>query len=149
MLLTLPGIPCIYTADEVGEFFSPYFDANPLSWEEKFSGLRDYHQKLIALRQELPSLHSRQWQLLEVEPRQQVFGYLRYREGDEQPVVVLLNFFEAEAEVEVPLPEDFQAHFSAETWIDLLTDERLTIGAAQPPRVPLGGFSARILAPMR
>jgi glycosidase len=147
LLLTLPGVPGIYTADEVGEFFSPYFDPNPLSWEENFPGLRDYHKKLIALRKEVPSLHSRQWQLLEVEPRQQVVGYLRYLEGNEQPVVVLLNFFEEDAEVEFSLPEEFQAQFAGDTLIDLLSDETITIDGSTPPRVPVAGFGARILAP--
>ena len=148
MLLTLPGIPCVYTADEVGEFFSPYFDPNPLSWEEKFPGLRDYHKKLITLRQEIPSLHSRHWQILEVEPHQQLFGYLRYRQGNEQPVIVLLNFFEADAEVEIPLPQDFQAQFAGDTWVDLLADETITIANSDPIILPVGGFGARILAPI-
>jgi glycosidase len=147
LLLTLPGVPCVYTADEVGEFFSPYFDPNPLSWEENFPGLRDYHKKLIALRKEIPSLHSRQWQLLQVEPRQQVVGYLRYLEGNEQPIVVLLNFFEEDAEVEIPLPEALQAQFAGDTWVDLLADETITLDSSTPIHVPVPSFGARILAP--
>ncbi len=147
LLLTLPGVPCIYTADEVGEFFSPYFDPNPLSWDENFPGLRDYHKQLIALRKEVPSLHSRQWQLLNVEPRQQLFGYLRYLEGNEQPVVVLLNFFDQELEAEVPIPEGFQEQLAGATWTDLLNGETVTITDAAAVRVPIGRFGARILAP--
>jgi glycosidase len=45
LLSTLPGVPCVYTTDEVGEFYSPYFDPHPLLWEENFPGLRDYHKK--------------------------------------------------------------------------------------------------------
>lgn len=147
MLLTLPGIPCIYTADEVGEFFSPYFDPQPLSWEEKFPGLREYHKSLIALRKEIASLHSRNWQILEVEPHQQLFGYVRYLEGNEQPVVVLLNFFEPDAEVEIRMPQEFQAQLSGDALIDLLADETISIADSDPVVVPVAGFSARILAP--
>ncbi|HEU4746393.1 MAG TPA: alpha-amylase family glycosyl hydrolase, partial [Anaerolineales bacterium] len=92
LLLTLPGIPCIYTADEVGQWFLPYSDGAPLSWRERYRGLRDYHKKLIALRKDIPSLHSRLWQILEVEPAGQVLAYVRFLQGNQEPVVVLLNF---------------------------------------------------------
>jgi glycosidase len=144
MLLTLPGIPCIYTADEVGEFFRPYFDATPLSWEVKFPGLREYHQQLIALRKELPSLHSRHWQILEVEPHQQLFAYLRYTENNEQPIIVLLNFFDEELAAEIQLPAEFQAIFSSDLWFDLLAGEPVTLTNSS---VPVGSFGVRLLTP--
>ena len=83
MLLTLPGIPCIYTGDEAGQWFRPYFDVTPISFRERYRGLRDYHKKLIALRKEIPSLHSRLWHLLEVKPAEQVLGYVRVLEGNQ------------------------------------------------------------------
>src|SRR5215207_8431208 len=78
LLLTLPGLPCIYTADEAGQWFRPYFDAAPVSFKERYPGLRDYHKKLIALRKDIHSLHSRLWQIIEVEPASQVLGYIRF-----------------------------------------------------------------------
>ncbi|HJW90437.1 MAG TPA: alpha-amylase family glycosyl hydrolase, partial [Anaerolineales bacterium] len=47
MLLTLPGIPCIYTGDEIGAEFHPYQNPEPLSWIEQYPGLRDFHKQLI------------------------------------------------------------------------------------------------------
>ncbi len=107
LLLTLPGVPCIYTGDELGEEFKPYENPEPLSWMERVPGLRDYHKQLIALRESLPSLHSRQWTHLELEAaRDQVaYAYLRYHDTYEDPILVLLNFSEQPAELKFSLPE--------------------------------------------
>src|SRR5215207_7826312 len=94
LLLTLPGLPCIYTGDELGEEFKPYEESGPLSWIERVPGLREYHKQLIALRTAMPSLHSRSWIPLTFEAaRDQVaYGYLRYHGEHEDPLLVLLNF---------------------------------------------------------
>jgi glycosidase len=105
LLLTLPGIPCIYTGDEYGLEFEPYQELTPLTWRERFPGLRAYHQQLVALRKEHPSLRSRLWTSLIFDPvPQEVYGYVRYLEGNEQPVLVLLNFSEKPAEIKFELP---------------------------------------------
>src|SRR6266498_4309130 len=106
LLLTLPGVPCIYTGDELGEEFKPYEDSGPLSWVERVPGLRDYHKQLIALRSALPSLHSRQWTHLTLEAvRDQVaYGYLRYHDENQDPILVLLNFGEESTELVFSLP---------------------------------------------
>ena len=142
LLLTLPGIPCIYTADEVGESFLPYSDAAELSWEERYSGLRDYHKRLISLRKEISSLHSRLWQILEVEPASQVLGYLRFLEGNEQPVLVLLNFSEAQATVQLRLPANFSEMAETDLY-DCLNDEDLPFRGTKP--IQMSSLSARIL----
>src|SRR5215207_7168162 len=86
LLLTLPGIPCIYTADELGQSFLPY-DGGLISWRERYRGLRDYHKQLIALRKDIPSLHSRLWHIVEAEPVSQVLTYIRFLEGNQQQVL--------------------------------------------------------------
>jgi glycosidase len=93
LLLTLPGIPCIYTGDEYGLEFEPYQQLDPLTFEEKFPGLWDHHKKLIDLRKSLPSLHSRHFSIItpDAVPKT-VFSYIRYGEPTESPVIVLLNF---------------------------------------------------------
>jgi cyclomaltodextrinase / maltogenic alpha-amylase / neopullulanase len=144
LLLTLPGLPCIYTGDEAGQWFRPYFDAAPVSFRERYRGLRDYHKKLIALRKEIPSLHSRLWQLLEVEPASQVIGYLRFAEGNEQPVLVLLNFSEQAAAVSLTIPEEFSSLAQAGSLSDLLNNEDLSFSATNS--IPLAPMSARIVA---
>ena len=147
LLLTLPGIPCIYTGDEMGDEYRPYYDVAPLSWIEKVPGLRAYHQKLIALRKSIPSLHSRNWRPLTFEAiPQEVYGYVRHMDEGEQPVVVLLNFFEEPAEMAFDLPEEFRTLTRRGVVYDLLAGE--TILAAGPVRlqVTVPGLTARILA---
>ncbi|HLE51175.1 MAG TPA: alpha-amylase family glycosyl hydrolase [Anaerolineales bacterium] len=146
LLLTLPGIPCIYTGDEVGEWFRPYYDPQPLTWEEKYPGLREYHKKLIALRKEIPSLHSRLWIPLNIPSiPQEVYGYIRYVEPSGQPVVVLLNFYEEPAEVEFELPEQFKSLTRQGSLSDRLADELIRVGTSDIVKVPVPGLSARIL----
>lgn len=138
LLLTLPGIPCIYTADEAGQWFRPYFDVTPISFRERYRGLRDYHKKLIALRKEIPSLHSRLWQILKAEPAEQVLGYVRYLPNNEEPVLVLLNFSEEPAAVNLTLPQGFVSLSGHLT--DLLNDQETLFSSLQ-----INPMSARIL----
>ncbi len=142
LLLTLPGIPCIYTADEAGQWFRPYFDVTPISFRERYRGLRDYHKKLIALRQEIPSLHSRLWQLLEVEPQSQMLAYIRYLEGNQEPVLVLLNFSEEPSQAAVSLPEEFRPLLTG-SLSDRLNDEDLAFTGRN--LIQVNPMSARIL----
>lgn len=123
MLLTLPGIPCIFTGDEIGAQFLPYGDPWPLAWDEDPFNLRAYYQKLIALRRSTPSLHSRDWTIVEVEPHQQVYGYMRHLADCTEPVLVLLNFSDEPQEVTVTMPAMFE-DLAAKAWFqDFITDE--------------------------
>jgi glycosidase len=143
LLLTLPGIPCIYTADEAGQWFRPYFDAMPVSFKERYRGLRDYHRQLITLRKEIPGLHSRLWQLLEVEPADQVLGYVRFLEANEEPVLVLLNFSKEPANVKLTLPEQFNTLTQTGRLFDQLKGEDIAFTGTN--FIPLSPMSARIL----
>ena len=142
LLLTLPGIPCIYTADEIGQWFLPY-DGALISWRERYRGLRDYHKRLIALRKGIPSLHSRLWQLLDVQPESQVLGYVRFLEGSQEPVLVLLNFSEEPATVNVNLPEEFRSLSETGRLSDVLNDEEISFNSANS--IAMKPMSARIL----
>ena len=144
LLLTLPGIPCIYTADELGQSFLPY-DGGLISWRERYQGLRDYHKQLITLRKDIPSLHSRLWQILEVEPASQVMGYIRFLEGFEQPVLVLLNFSPEPAEVTMSVPESFSSLTDAATLQDILNNERVAVGGRGGLKVTLLRYGVRLL----
>jgi glycosidase len=125
MLLTLPGVPCVYTGQEVGAEFEPYRTSGPISWEDTH-GLRDYYKKLIALHKEIPALHSRQWEILKVESEQQVYVYLRYAKPEDVPVLVVLNFSEEEAAAQISLPEKYAAAFSGRLK-DLLSGEEVEV----------------------
>jgi cyclomaltodextrinase / maltogenic alpha-amylase / neopullulanase len=145
LLLTLPGVPCIYTGDEVGEWFRPYFDPAPLSWKERYPGLRDYHKRLVALRKEVPSLRSRLWQLIEVRPGRQVLGFLRYLPGNRSPVLVLLNFWDQDAGVEVSLPADFRKMVKTGLLEDLLSGQPVAVQGPDPLRLQIPAYQAIIL----
>jgi cyclomaltodextrinase len=146
LLLTLPGVPCVYTGDEIGAWYRPYYDELPMSWDEdKYPGLRDYYKQLIALRKELPSLHSRQWQPLDAEPSKQVYAYLRYVEPAEQPTMVLLNFSDQELEAQFQLPEAFAGFGQAGSLRDLLADQQVAVGGSGPITIAMPAWGARIL----
>ena len=142
LVLTLPGLPCIYTADELGQWFLPY-DGGMISWKERYPGLREYHKKLIALRKDIPSLHSRLWQILDVEPASQVLGYLRFLEGNVEPVLVLFNFSNEPAAVQVNLPEGFNSLAEKVSLFDHLNEEDIPFTGTQP--IQMSPMSARIL----
>jgi glycosidase len=142
LLLTLPGIPCIYTGDEAGQWFRPYFDVTPISFRERYRGLRDYHKKLIALRKEIPSLHSRLWQLLETGPADQVLAYLRFLEGNTEPVLIVLNFSEEPAQTAVSLPEEFSPLLTG-SLADRLNDEDIPFTGRN--LIQMNPMSARVL----
>lgn len=145
LLLTLPGIPLIYTGDEYGLEFEPYQQLEPLLFEEEYPGLREYHQRLIALRKGLPSLHSRQMSILTPDALPQtVFSYIRYSEPTERPVLMLLNFSEEPAEFKFDMPEEFIA-LSQETLYDLLADEEVPAREGGRMSISVPGLSARIL----
>jgi glycosidase len=149
LLLTLPGIPCIYTGDELGEEFKPYEDPGPLSWIERAPGLREYHKKLLGIRHALPSMHSRLWTplILEAARDQVAYGYLRYHGEYEDPVLVLLNFGPEPAELAFSLPESFSALSEAASLEDLFNGEGVTLEAADGSlKVAVPGYGVRILA---
>ncbi len=156
MLLTVPGVPCIYTGDEIGAWFRPYFDENPLVWDaEKYPGLFDFHKKLVALRKERSALHSLAWEPLLAEANNPLYGYVRYVEpGDgpangvtpEQATLVLLNFGDEARDVEIELPERWTSSFAADTLWDALNDEVVeTSTSGATLKLPLPAWGARIL----
>lgn len=146
LLLTLPGIPLIYTGDEYGLEFEPYQQLEPLLFEEQDPGLRDYHKRLIALRKTLPSLYSRQMSILTLDAvPQTIFSYIRYGEPSELPVLVLLNFSEEPAEFKFDLPEEFSA-LAQESLYDLLSEEEVPVMEGGRMSITVPGQTARVLA---
>lgn len=87
LLLTYPGVPCIYYGDEIGMSSADGENRACMVWDEKdWDGdLRAYFQRLIALRKESMALRRGGFQVLEVEDDGLV--YLRDVE-DEQIIVV-------------------------------------------------------------
>jgi cyclomaltodextrinase len=140
MLMTLPGIPCVFSGDEVGADFLPYDKAGAIDWTDRH-GLRDHFKRLIALRAEQPSLHSRQWAPLAVEPASSMFGYLRL--GKCAPILVLLNFSGDAVEATVALPAEI-AGFGGEL-TDLYADEQAPVAGEDQLTIPMPAWGVRIL----
>ena len=149
MLLTLPGLPCIYTGQEIGAEFEPYKTSGPISWQGDRE-LREHYRRLIALRRAVPALHSRPWQLLETRCSRQCLAYLRTGAAADQPALVLLNFSREEARPEVTVPTS--AFAPSPRMLDLLSGKLVPVREAEGGalRVSLAGLSAVILvAPPR
>jgi cyclomaltodextrinase / maltogenic alpha-amylase / neopullulanase len=108
-LLTLPGVPCLYSFDEVGAEYQPYLQRGPIEAPDNRS-LRDWHARLIALRHSLPALHGSGFISLAVDGAQQVYAFLRASPGEpEHAAVVLLNFGSRAAHIELSVPDPFRA----------------------------------------
>jgi cyclomaltodextrinase / maltogenic alpha-amylase / neopullulanase len=146
LLFTLPGVPLIFTGDEYGLEFEPYQQLEPLIFEEQFPGLRDYHKKLITMRKSLPSLHSRHFSLITPDAiPQNVFGYIRYGEESDLPILVLLNFSEETAVFEFDLPEEFNSLAQSNLY-NLLSEETVSGMAGERIRISVPALTARVLA---
>ena len=143
LLLTLPGLACLYTGDEIGAAYLPYADRLPLDWEEDRNTLRPFYRSLVALRRALPCLRSRAWELLEVEPADQVIAYARYASLDAPPGLVLLNFAGQPAEAVVRVPAQL-GRLAGTTLADALGGGEVAL-RTDPVRAPLPAWGARVL----
>lgn len=140
MLLTLPGIPGLYTGDEVGAAFEPYQEALPISWADPH-GLRSWYTQLLALRRSQPALRSRALQLLELESPDKVLAYLRKDAGG-GGLLVLLNYAPDPLSIELPAAVLAQLG-SGSTLFEL--NQQQSLGDAAPRSLELAGFGVAIL----
>jgi cyclomaltodextrinase / maltogenic alpha-amylase / neopullulanase len=145
MLLTLPGLPCLFTGDDVGAEYQPYSQIGPIDWTDRHE-LREDTKKLIALRRGTPALHSREWLPLAVEPATPLFAYLRTAENGQEPVVVLLNFSGNDLEAVVALPEATAASFGDGALTDLWSGEPVPAVTGGRVTVAIPGWGFRVLA---
>jgi glycosidase len=90
MLLTLPGIPGLYTGQEVGAAYEPYGASKTIAWSDPY-GLQDWYARLIALRREEAALRSRVIRMLDVVAADNVLVYVR-PDAVAGNILVLLNF---------------------------------------------------------
>jgi cyclomaltodextrinase len=150
MVLTLPGVPCIYTGQETGTEFEPYRTAGPIVSDDHH-GVRPYYARLIELRRATPALHSRAWQILTTRSKGQVLAYARFDPEGGPPALVVLNFSPEEVEADLTLNGEAREWAEVGAWDDLLGGERVTreAGEARRLRVRLAPSSARILTPDR
>jgi cyclomaltodextrinase len=150
MLLTLPGLPCLYTGDEVGAEYQPYDQSGAIDWTDRH-GLRDDTRKLIALRRGRPALHSREWLPLTVEPATPLFAYLRtgYQLSaiSYQSVVVLLNFSGASVDAVIELPDDIAESFGDGELTDLWSGDPIPAVVDGRVAAAIPGWGFRLLTP--
>ncbi|ACZ41744.1 alpha amylase catalytic region [Thermobaculum terrenum ATCC BAA-798] len=145
LLLTLPGVPCIYTGDEVGAEYEPYSAEGPISWEDKY-GLKSLYQKLIALRRNEPAIHSRKWMLLDTDPQSKVLAYTRFSNSQDSWFLVALNFSSEDLVCRINLPKD-------DMKLRTVSTPRLILGhpgkmeiESSHINLSLGAYEAKILA---
>jgi cyclomaltodextrinase len=74
-LVSLPGIPCIYTGQEIGAEYQPYRREAPLDWSEDPNELEPYYRALIEQRLSDPSVACGSLQLLDATPAAKVLAY--------------------------------------------------------------------------
>jgi cyclomaltodextrinase / maltogenic alpha-amylase / neopullulanase len=145
LLLTLPGVPCVYTGDEVGAQYMPYEDQAPIEWRDEF-GLRPWYKKLIHLRTATPQLHSRTWELVAVAPEKQgLFAYVRTLADGSRPLLVLLNFARDVFEAELSLPRSAAELAVAGSLRDLLGGPDVRPAGGSTLRVHIDALEAKIL----
>jgi glycosidase len=142
MLMTLPGIPCIYMGDEVGAAFSPYAATAPIDWRDP-THLRAYYTQLAALRHALPALRSRSIELIDSTSGDRILAYLRPGDAPADSVLVLLNYGGAPARVALQ-PTSALAGLLGTPLVDRLAGQRLSLDPAAPSIV-LPPFGVRIL----
>jgi cyclomaltodextrinase / maltogenic alpha-amylase / neopullulanase len=147
LVLTLPGIPCVYTGEEVGAEYEPYGEAGLVDWDSDPHGLREWYRALCHLRASRPALRAAGWARVDVAPdRGDCYAYVRHGGPDDDALLVLLNFGDDEAQMQVTLPDGFEALARASALVDVLGDAEVP-GPAAGISVPAG--SARVLEERR
>jgi glycosidase len=139
MLLTLPGLPLLYTGDEMGAEFEPYDEGPVLNWADPH-GLREHYARLAALRHDHAALQSERLQILETSHPESVLAYLRPGERREDDIIVLLNYRPEAVRAALPAV----AFRGTTSFLDLLSGAPVAI-AVEAPAIDLPGWGARIL----
>jgi cyclomaltodextrinase / maltogenic alpha-amylase / neopullulanase len=141
MLLTLPGIPGLFTGSEIGAGYEPYRQAVPLTWSDPYD-LSSWYARLIELRRVHPALGLRQIRWLDVGAPEQVLAYVRPGAIPAEDIIVLLNY--GSAPVRATLDQDSVMPNRGGALVDLLTGERIGLDAERPV-IPVAGYGVRIL----
>ena len=146
LLLTLPGLPVVFTGDEVGAEFEPYAPHVPLSWADPHA-LRPWYERLAQLRESLPALRGRGWTQVHAEPSS-TFAYMRHADDGRETALVVLNFGGA-TEIDLALPEAQGPLAQQTTAWDVLRETDVAVAWRGPTRatIAMPETSAAVLVP--
>ncbi|NMO20069.1 DUF3459 domain-containing protein [Pyxidicoccus fallax] len=144
LLFTLPGLPLIYTGDEIGAAYLPYQEPPPLEWEKDPHRLRPYYARLIALRKRLAALRSPRFSLVDTRP-ESALAYLRTRDDGGEPVLVVMNWNARPQSVQVKPPAGFKGALR-----DELSGEPVPVKAgADGLTLDVPAWGVRVLTPTK
>ncbi len=140
MLLTLPGLPGLYTGEEDGARYEPYALGPPIAWQDP-GPFGPWLARLIALRRSEPALRSPRLSFIDVAPADEVLAYLRPGERRAGDILVLLNYGRDPVRARFP-PRD--PALPGTGFIDLLTGESIAVDPRRPS-VALPAYGVRVL----
>jgi glycosidase len=143
MLLTLLGIPGLYTGEEVGAAYEPYSSLKPITWSDD-TGLQSWYARLIALRRDEPALRSRDIRMLDVAPADRVLAYVRPGATPAENIVVLLNF--SREPTHITLTDEMLDVIGGRYFVDRLNGGSLVLDR-EHNALSLAGHAVRILKP--
>ncbi|RJQ87336.1 MAG: alpha-amylase [Desulfobacteraceae bacterium] len=144
---TVPGVPLVYTGDEIGAEYEPYEDPPPIAWEDKHN-LRQLYRRLAGLREALPAIHSGDF--IPLPPRGGSSAYAFIRIADRHNwALVLLNFDLFPEMVTLYPPKDIVELISGSALKDALSGTRMRLSAdgAGELKMHLDAYTAMILIP--
>jgi cyclomaltodextrinase / maltogenic alpha-amylase / neopullulanase len=143
-LFTVPGIPMLFTGDEVGARYHPYRDSAPLSFRDE-SGLVPFHRRVIAIRKRHAALGAgAAFHPLDAGATSGMLAFVRHRDGAE-PVLVVLNPTRRAGPLAVELPDRFGPLAAGGALRDLLTHAVEEVGGPGRLSVPARAREAKIL----
>lgn len=90
LLLSLPGLPCIYTGEEIGAEYLPYKQTKPLEWSNDPYSLEQLTTELLERRHAHPALQTGTLQILPAQPAASVIAYAASL--PDESILVAVNF---------------------------------------------------------
>lgn len=139
LLFTLPGVPALFTGQDVGAEYEPYERLEPLEWTDA-SAATPLYAELITARRAHPALTGTAWAPLAAEPASSVYAFVRRDREGSAPLVVAINFGGAAVRARITLDGETARRFASRELDDALSDGRVdarlegtTLEVAIPP----------------
>lgn len=145
MLFTLPGLPSLYTGDEIGAAYEPYKAPPPIAWEDPY-GLRQQYRQLAQLRHMSPALRSSALDLIETTQGDTVLAYLRPGQSRADSLLVVLNYDATPVATTLTVDDTLHDFVGAGRFVDVLSGEALKLDSSAPT-LTLPAFGVRVLQP--